>query len=140
MESRWIARKLTEMGYRLTPQRILVLRALEEADDHISADEIFIKVRERYPNMNISTVYRTLELAGQLGLVTQTVFADGRVRFHCAGKGHHHHLVCEQCGRIIDLDEHALDSLWKSLQEHYNFDVKMKHMAIFGVCDKCRDK
>jgi len=138
VESRWIARKLSGMGYRLTPQRMMVLRAVEEADSHISAEEIFAQVRARYPHMNISTVYRTLELVKELGLVTETDFGDGRVRYHCAGKGHHHHLVCEKCGRVIDVEESFLNSLWQSIQQKNNFKVNMKHMAFFGLCEKCR--
>ena len=138
MESRWIAAKLSNMGYRLTPQRMMVLKAVEEADNHISAEEIFAQVGARYPNMNISTVYRTLELAKELGLVTETDFGDGRVRYHCAGKGHHHHLVCEKCGRIIDIEESFLGPLWETILDKHNFTVKMKHLAFFGVCEKCQ--
>lgn len=138
MESRWIARKLNDRGYRLTPQRIMVLKALEDAQDHISAEEIQAHVRQSYPNMNISTVYRTLELVKELGLVTETDFGDGRVRYHCAGKGHHHHLVCEKCGRIMDLDESELNPLWEHIKTAHNFQINMRHMAFFGVCDKCK--
>ena len=130
--------KLSEQGYRLTPQRMLVLAAIENSDDHISAEEIYAEVIAKYPHVNISTVYRTLELLNQLGLVTETDLGGGRVRYHPADKGHHHHLVCQQCGKIIDLDESVLVSLEKVLFGEYNFSADLRHLAIFGRCADCR--
>ena len=137
MESRWIGRKLSRLGYRLTPQRLMILRTVEEAADHISAEEIHAQVRARYPQMNISTVYRTLELVKELGLVTETDFGDGRVRYHCMGKGRHHHLVCQECGAIINLDESVLSSLKDTLLREYKFIADLRHLAIFGCCVNC---
>ena len=127
-----------ELGYRLTPQRLMVVKAVEEADSHISAEEIYLQVRAIYPHMNISTVYRTLELLGELGLVTETDMGDGRVRYHGIGKGHHHHLVCQKCGATIDVEESILNSLWDEIGKRYGFEVNMKHLAFFGLCSRCR--
>lgn len=132
-----ISSKLLEKGYRLTPQRMMVLSAIEESKDHISADEIYAQVVANYPHVNISTVYRTLELLKGLGLVTETDLGGGRVRYHPADKGHHHHLVCQQCGSIIDLDESALSPLRELLYLRYGFIPDMKHLAIFGRCAEC---
>ena len=131
--------KLSELGYRLTPQRIMILSAIENSDSHISAEEIYLQVRARYSHMNISTVYRTLELLSELGLVTETVMGDGRVRYHSIGKGHHHHLVCQGCGEIIDVEESMLSRLWDEIGQRYDFKVDMKHLAFFGLCSKCRE-
>jgi len=117
----------------------MVVQAVEGADSHISAEEIYLQVRARYPHMNISTVYRTLELLSELGLVTETDMGDGRVRYHSMGKGHHHHLVCQKCGAIIDVEESILNPLWAEIQQKYNFKVNMKHVAFFGLCAKCRE-
>lgn len=130
--------KLSERGYRLTPQRMLVLAAIENSDDHISAEEIYAEVVKKYPHVNISTVYRTLELLNQLDLVTETDLGGGRVRYHPADKGHHHHLVCQECGRIIDLDESILVSLRDVLLGEYGFGADLRHLAIFGRCADCR--
>lgn len=129
--------KLSEQGYRLTPQRMMVLSAIEDSDDHISAEEIYAQVIARYPHVNISTVYRTLELLKRLGLVTETDMGGGRVRYHPVDKGHHHHLVCQGCGEIIDLDELILSSLRSALLREYNFSADLRHLAIFGRCKKC---
>lgn len=132
-----IASKLSEQGYRLTPQRMMILSAIENSDDHISAEEIYTQVLAKYPHVNISTVYRTLELLKQLGLVTETDLGGGRVRYHPADKGHHHHLVCTECGAIIDLDESLLASLESTLLREYKFSADLRHLAIFGRCANC---
>jgi Fur family ferric uptake transcriptional regulator len=132
-----IVKKLTEKGYRMTPQRLMIVSAIEASDGHISAEEIYAQVVAKYPHVNISTVYRTLELLKELGLVTETDFGEGWVRYHPAGKGHHHHLVCTECGAVIDLDESLLSSLESTLLSEYKFGADLKHLAIFGRCAKC---
>ena len=132
-----IVSKLSELGYRMTPQRMMVVSAIESSDNHISAEEIYAQVVAKYPNVNISTVYRTLELLKRLGLVTETDFGGGRLRYHPAGKGHHHHLVCQECGAIVDLDESLLSSLKSALLREYKFSADLRHLAIFGRCVNC---
>jgi len=133
-----LTRKLREKGYRLTPQRMMVLSAIENSANHISAEEIYAQVVSRYPGVNISTVYRTLELLKRLGMVTETDLGGGRVRYHPADKGHHHHLVCQECGAMTDLDESLLSDLRSSLLREYGFDTDLRHLAFFGRCSKCR--
>lgn len=132
-----IANRLSELGHRLTPQRLMVISAIENSDGHISAEEIYTQVAAKYPHINISTVYRTLELLKRLNLVTETDLGGGQLRFHPAGKGHHHHLVCQQCGAIIDLDESVLSPLKDTLRREYKFSADLRHLAIFGRCAKC---
>jgi Fur family ferric uptake transcriptional regulator len=137
-QSRDIADALKKQGYRLTPQRLMVVSAIENSEDHISADEVYSKVVTRYPNVNISTVYRTLELLKRLGLVTETDLGGGRVRYHPADKGHHHHLICQECGAMIDLDESLLEPLKEALLLEHNFIADLRHLAIHGRCVRCR--
>ena len=132
-----IGSKLSELGYRLTPQRMMILSAIENSDDHISAEEIYAQVVAKYPNVNISTVYRTLELLKRLGLVTETDLGEGRVRYHPADKGHHHHLVCKECGAIIDLDESVMAPVKDTLLREYKFIADLEHLAILGRCVNC---
>ena len=130
--------KLSERGYRLTPQRMMVLSAIENSANHISAEEIYAQVIAKYPHVNISTVYRTLDLLKRLGMVTETDLGGGRVRYHPADKGHHHHLVCQECGTVIDLDEPVLRPLRDTLRQEYKFDADLRHLAIFGRCANCK--
>jgi Fur family ferric uptake transcriptional regulator len=129
--------KLLELGYRLTPQRQKIIAIIEDSQSHISAEEIYRQVKAEYPYVNISTVYRTLELLKTLGLVTETELGDGRLRYHPIGKGHHHHLVCQSCGQVFDLDEELLFPLKETLRERYHFEADLRHLAIFGRCRDC---
>jgi Fur family ferric uptake transcriptional regulator len=132
-----IASRLLQKGYRITPQRLMILEAIEGASGHVSAEEIYQDIRKRYSGLNISTVYRTLELLKESGLVTETDMGDGRVRFHSMGHEHHHHLVCSKCGKVIDLDEDTLAPLTHALADKYGFRADLKHLAIFGTCKAC---
>ncbi len=129
---------LISRGYRLTPQRMMVVEALHGVDGHISAEEIFQKVKAKYPYANISTIYRTLELLKELGLAAEIDIGDGIVRYHAKEDSRHHHLVCNKCGRITQLPESDLHSLEKSLLNNHGFKADMSHLAIFGLCQKCR--
>jgi len=128
---------LREKGYRLTPQRMMVLEAIEASPDHISAEEIHARARLQYPYINISTVYRTLELLKEKGLVTETDLGGGRFLYHPAGKAQHHHLVCRKCGKVRDIDINVLDNLRDQLKAQYSFDAELEHIAIFGTCESC---
>jgi Fur family ferric uptake transcriptional regulator len=131
---------LREKGYRLTPQRLMILEAIEDSDEHISAEEIYARVSARYPHVNISTVYRTLELLKKLGMVYEINLGEGRIRYHAEESGHHHHLVCQQCGSVIDIDEAVFAPLSDALLHDYDFQAELRHVGIFGVCGECRRK
>ena len=94
----------------------------------------------KYPNVNVSTVYRTLELLEQLGLVTKTEMGVGRIMYHPLEKGHHHHLVCRECGKVIDLDESTLTPLKETLLRDYQFIADLRHLGILGLCANCKQK
>ena len=135
---RSIIGKLRERGYRLTPQRVMILSAIEDSNHHVSAEEIYAQVAAKYPQVNISTVYRTLELLKRLVLIYEIDLGEGRIRYHPEGKGHHHHLVCRKCGAIVDIDESLLFSLKDILLREYDFSAQLRHVAIFGLCENCR--
>lgn len=115
----------------------MILSAIENSDDHISAEEIHAQVVAEYPHVNISTVYRTLELLTRLGLATETDLGEGRVRYHPVEKGQHHHLVCRDCGAIIDLDQSLLTPLKDALFREHRFIADLRHLAILGRCVNC---
>jgi Fur family ferric uptake transcriptional regulator len=117
---------------------MMVLDVLHKTDDHISAEEIFKEVKAFYPYANISTVYRTLELLKKLDLVTEIDMGDGCIRYHLLEKGHHHHLICNKCGKVVDLPESFLKELKVKLADKYDFEADIKHMAVFGTCSDCR--
>lgn len=131
-------RVLQSKGYRITPQRIMVVDALHSARNHISAEEIFELVRAKYPYANISTIYRTLELLTELGLAAEIKLGDGVTRYHARENSRHHHLVCTVCGKIIDLPEQELAPLKDVVEKNHKFKADINHLAIFGLCSECR--
>jgi Fur family ferric uptake transcriptional regulator len=128
---------LKEKGYRLTPQRKVILEMLHQTDEHITAEIIYDRVRARIPRANKSTIYRTLELLKKLNLVAETNLGGNSVCYHHIEQAHHHHLVCQECGAIIDLDESVVSPFKDALLREYGFIANLRHLAIFGRCVKC---
>lgn len=129
---------LKSRGYRLTPQRRLILEALERARHHTTAEDVARRVGERFAGIDASTVYRTLELLETEGLVTHTHFDDGVTRWHLASEERHQHLVCRTCGDEQELDLGVLDAAAKRIRDRFGFEPDMAHFAIAGTCAKCR--
>lgn len=134
---RWAENIIRSSGHHMTPQRLFILEVLEASDGHISAEEIHSRVRSRYPKLHISTIYRTLEMLKKLGLATETDLGDGKLRYHLHEKGYHHHLICEKCGKVEELDESILAPLKAALLRKHRFRADLKHLAIFGRCQGC---
>ena len=132
-----LVQALKERGHRLTPQRQLILEAIEEIDGHVSAESVHSIVAARFPQVNISTVYRTLELLQDLGLVTHTHFDDGIAQYHLASEDPHQHMVCRRCGATRELAVSVLDPLDRHLRDEYGFQADLAHFAIVGVCGAC---
>ncbi|MBI5302345.1 MAG: transcriptional repressor [Chloroflexi bacterium] len=128
---------LRQRGHRLTPQREMVLSVICESEGHISADDILARVRARYPYLNKSAVYRTLDLLAQLNLVNVTDFGEGRALYEMHRDPHHHHLICRKCHTMSEVDERVFASLEKKLLDDYGFVADLDHFAIWGLCRKC---
>ncbi len=133
-----IMEALQGIGYRLTPQRMMILEAIADSDGHISAEEIHEKVRVAYPYLDISTVYRTLDLLKTLHLVSETDMGLGHSQYELLSKGLHHHLICSECGKILDVENSCLDSLRLAIEQEHDFHAEIDHLAIFGICGHCR--
>jgi len=129
---------LRHAGHKLTPQRLLILRALRHADGHVSAARIAEEVRGQYPFVDVSTVYRTLDVLKRMRLVTETDMGAGDAVFEWAPAQPHHHLICSSCGHVQELDHSYLACLSSSIQEDFNFSPDLHHFAIFGLCQDCK--
>jgi Fur family transcriptional regulator, ferric uptake regulator len=127
---------LRRRGYRLTPQRQLVLEAVDVLG-HATPDAILTEVRKTASGVNISTVYRSLELLEELGLVSHAHLGHGAPTYHLADRHHHMHLVCRDCGTVIEADIAEAEPLTERLRATHGFDTDMKHFAIFGRCGRC---
>ena len=130
-------KELRARGYRVTPQRQLVLEAVTKLE-HASPEEIWEDVQQTARGVNISTIYRTLELLEQLGLVTHTHLGHGAPRYHLAAEAKHVHLVCSDCGTVTQLAPEAVSSLVSALDSGYGFETDVGHLTVFGRCASCR--
>ena len=128
---------LRASGYRVTPQRQLVLEAVTRLE-HATPEEIYADVRQKAVGLNLSTVYRTLELLEQVGLIKHTHLGHGANRYHLAADAQHIHLVCRECGTIIQIEPTSVASLVTTLDEQYGFETDVGHLTIFGRCAQCR--
>ena len=131
--------RLRRLGVRVTPQRLFVLEALELNSGHMTAEEIMQWAARRYPALNLATVYRTLDLLTAVGLVAQTDLGGGAASYELVGDSPHHHLACERCGEVIEMDEALLEGLRAETLRVYGFHARPRHLAIYGVCSACAE-
>ena len=130
-----LADRLRRVGQRVTPQRLVILSALRPGE-HLAADEVFARVEPLLPGVNRSTVYRTLELFRDLGLVSMTDLGSGARQFELLDDLHHH-LICHRCGAILELDDALVDPLRDGIRARYGFAPAIDHLAVFGFCAAC---
>ncbi len=129
---------LRASGYRVTPQRQLVLEAVTKLE-HATPEEIFADIHQTARGVNVSTVYRTLELLEQVGLVTHTHLGHGAPVYHPAAEAQHVHLVCRDCEKVIQADPAAVGGLVTALDEEFGFETDVGHLTVFGRCADCRE-
>jgi Fur family ferric uptake transcriptional regulator len=129
---------LKERGLRMTPQRQLVLDVVEQLHGHISADEVHQQVIRHFPDVHLSTVYRTLEVLEELGIVRHTHFHDGVAQYQRTDEAPHQHLVCRVCQADTELELEVLEPLASELERRYGFKADLAHAAFVGVCRACQ--
>ena len=129
-------RTLRDGGYRVTPQRQLVYEAVV-ALEHSTPEELLAHVRRTADGVNLSTVYRALEVLQEVGLVRHAHLGHGAPTYHAAADSHHLHLVCRDCGGVTEADAALADSLVGSLDAAHGFDTDVHHFAIYGRCADC---
>ncbi|GHO74425.1 transcriptional repressor [Ktedonobacter sp. SOSP1-85] len=129
---------LRKRGYRLTPQRHMILSVIQDADAHLRVEEIAQRVQERNPYVSLSTIYRTLELLQKLGLIRSAHLPGGQLYYEAVQDHiHHHHLVCRQCQHTIHLDTALLGDLHEKLAHMYGFHEVTLDLLASGYCDAC---
>ncbi|MHB0858181.1 MAG: Fur family transcriptional regulator [Anaerolineae bacterium] len=130
---------LRDQGHRMTPQREMVILALHEANDHQTAEAIYECVQSKNPCVDISTVYRTLELLRDMGIVSQSQLGDQQNVYELALRSPHHHLVCKRCNSVIDVSAAEMGSVQKLFSDLYGFEADLDHLMIEGLCADCRE-
>lgn len=136
-----IKQQLQTRGYKLTSQREATVRVLLENEaDHLSAEDVFMLVKDKAPEIGLATVYRTLELLSDLHVVEKMNFGDGVARYDLRNESthhHHHHLICVQCGSVEEIMDDWLGPLEERLEKEYHFKVLDHRLDFQGVCRKC---
>ena len=131
-------RQLRERGFRLTPQREMVLSVLHQIEGFATVEEIYDRVHAISTSVDISTIYRTLELLQGFHMVASADAGDGERRYALVGpQGHHLHLICRSCGTIVGADMEPFRPLMTHLKEQYGFEVGLEHLSIPGLCQWC---
>ncbi len=134
-EQDWRA-TLRERGYRLTPQRELVLAAVRDLH-HSTPEAVLDYVQRTARGINLSTVYRTLDLLEELGLVAHAHLGHGAPVYHSSDEPEHVHLVCRTCGRVTEAPTSVADTLVGAVDKSYGFDADVPHLTVFGTCADC---
>ena len=129
---------LREQGYRLTPQRNLIWEVLRDAGRHMTAEEVAAEVRRTLPDVNVSTVYRTLELLVSLDLVVETRLEGSVCYYEVSPEPTHHHFVCTQCGAVGHFGDELLAPVHAELADRRDFAVSQIQVTAFGVCRACQ--
>lgn len=132
--NRYIARH----GLKSTRQRTLILETFYSAGGHLSAEELLERVRVEDPKISQATVYRTLRLLTECGLAEARNFGDGQTRYEIASDDHHDHLICTQCGDIVEFEDPEIEALQEKVARAHGFQMTHHKMELYGVCPSCR--
>jgi Fur family ferric uptake transcriptional regulator len=133
---------LKEKGYKLTPQRRAIVDIMiENEGKHLTAEEIYDLVKVECPEIGLATVYRTILLLEEIGILSKIDLGDNCSRYelvHEEESHHHHHLICTECGEIIEVEGDLLDVLEDSIENKYKFKITNHSLKFFGLCDNCQ--
>ena len=137
------AEQLTEYlsvrGKKSTGQRDKILQCFIEAGRHVSAEELYLRVKKAHPGIGYATVYRTLKLFADAGLAQERRFEDGFTRYeHAAPNAHHDHLICTTCGTIIEFANERIEMLQKDVARKNRFKVLSHKLELYGLCEGCQ--
>ena len=138
LTERKVAAILRQHSYKLTPQRRVVIQAIASNQDHLSPTAIYERVHQHHPNIGFVTIYRTLEILAHLGLICE-LHAGGSCRsYTISAPGHHHHLICSNCGRVIDFTGCELGKVEQGLARETGFRIEGHLLEFIGLCQACQ--
>jgi Fur family ferric uptake transcriptional regulator len=130
---------LRHKGLKITQQRESIAQVFLDSSHHLSAEELYRQVREMHPEVGLSTVYRTLKLLVEAGLASRREFGEGITRYEpVAGGEHHDHLICVNCGAIIEFENQKIEELQREVAQQHRFSVLRHKLELYGTCEKCR--
>ena len=136
-----IRQKFHDKDCKLTPQRQKILKVfIDNAEKHLSAEDVYAILKTKNPEIGLATVYRTLDLLAEMDVLLRMDFGDGRSRYEFAHKEvhHHHHLICTRCGTVMEFADDLLDQLEEAISRHSGFEIVDHQLKFFGYCKNCR--
>lgn len=140
-ESQLLKNFLLEKNLRITSKRSIILEAFLKEEGHITAEDLYKKVIKKDPSIGIATVYRTLKLLHEAGLARMGRFGKGEARYeHNYLHGHHDHLICKQCGKIIEFENPQIEKMQELIAKKHNFKITSHRLEMYGTCKKCSSK
>ena len=131
---------LRDRGYRMTPQRQIIMDAICEGHGHTTLPEILQRVQKKSAAINQATVYRSLHFLLETGLIVKAEVAPSEVVYEIAGHSPHHHLLCRACHHEIEIDAEPLTTMKAAIQERYGFIVDANHLVLTGLCSYCQQE
>ncbi len=138
LTERKVVAALRQYGYKLTPQRLAVIRAITSSQGHLTPATIYKKVRQDNPNIGLVTIYRTLEILAELELICELHAGGICHSYTISTPQHHHHLICSNCGIVIDFTGHDLSELEQSLSKGSGFRIDSHLLEFVGLCRACQ--
>lgn len=135
-----VEKKLKACGYKLTEQRKIIIEFFQEKPGHYTACEIFEQVKSRCKTINFSTIYRNLELLSSLKIVNKLYINDGVSHYELSGMGHHHHIICKNCGDMKEIDVCPYESISNDKLDELGFMPTEHKFEIYGYCKNCSTK
>jgi Fur family ferric uptake transcriptional regulator len=130
---------LANQGLKSTSQRDAIVKVFIEARQHLSADELYARVKKTHPGIGYATIYRTLKLLARAGLAEERRFEDGFTRFEYRNAdAHHDHLICTRCGVIIEFENERIEALQRDVAKNKGFKVQSHKLELYGLCAACQ--
>lgn len=125
-------------GLKSTKQRDTILDCFLSCDQHLSTEELYLKLKESSPGIGFATVYRTLKLFAESGIAREIQFGDGQTRYeHLHAGEHHDHLVCTKCGAIMEFENETIEKLQAEVARNHGFTILTHKLELYGICKNC---
>lgn len=130
---------LGKHGLKITRQREIILDGFLSSPSHLSAEELYLRLRKSHPNIGYATVYRTMKLLADSGIASERHFGDRQTRYEAnTSEDHHYHLICNDCGKIIEFEDSSIESLLLAAAGTHDFTLSHQRLELYGVCPACR--
>jgi Fur family peroxide stress response transcriptional regulator len=136
MKTEQLIAKLRKSGFKVTPQRLVICEVILSSKEHPTADQVYEKVKETYPAISLATVYQTLHLLSQIGLVQEMGFSDCVSRFD-PDTSPHINIICQKCGKVEDYKAESIEKLWAQIIKELGFKPIGQRIDIYTYCNKC---